>query len=204
MATRLRLPCLAACVVACQSGCLIPLPQFGADTVQWVTRARASADDTTPMGFKETFFRQYTDRFVIQGHGTFPREHETWIYWHLLFSTAHPWPDYWRHIRITCFASEETESPQICLVQMLLEEGWPEPTFPAVLEAYQGEARLQFRFTPRTVSTELLDVELTRVGKPEDILWISGDVVGRRRHEPSDFLDLSVQEFDKQWDEATR
>jgi len=132
------------------------------------------------MGFSLTHVAQQNDDLVLLGDGHFPREHETWVFWYPVGTTAHPYPDYWRRIRVTCSACVEDGSTERCRVQLLLQKGWPHRTTKREYEAYEGWAALQLTVDSNAVSTELTNVELTSSADPDKTLIVSGRVAGRR------------------------
>ena len=96
------------------SGCVVPVLQTAADTIVHVREEGRVPEESVTMGLKLCAHARVDNRLVLTCWGGFPREHDTWIYWHLLFTTAHPYPDYHRRIRLTCATPEAAKDTYHC------------------------------------------------------------------------------------------
>ncbi len=186
-------------VIAVCPGCVVPVVVPKADTVLAIHREAKEAETPVRMGLQWTYFGEDKDQYVIHARGAFPREHETWVFWYPLFTTAHPHPDFNREIRITWSKSGMSNNQASCRIQMLLEK-WPEPPGEQFFEAYTGEIDLSFRFDRKRVSTNLPKVILNRVGSANHALHVSGEIVAERLDTPH----LATEDFSKRWSEAVQ
>lgn len=202
---RVALIVCCAVVSALNVGCMLPVPiiRWRADSVLTVEPSRGSE---VTMGLRESCFRTTADAFVLEALGLMPMEHET--HWDVLLvgTTAHPYPDYFRLVRITCRGALDAAEPRECRVQLLMQAGWParaRATFYEPYEAYDGTALLRFESRVDTVSTELIGVRLARVGAPEQTLCVSGEVVVKQPKDNRAFPARLNEMFDEHWREAT-
>ena len=120
-------------------------------------------------------------------------------------TTARPYPDYWRRLRITCPENVESPAGQECRVQLLLQAGWPDRTTVPTYEAYEVRVRLWFSVTEDTVALDLPWLPyLSRPGHSGDWLAVFGRVVANRAEDrPNDFAN-ALEDFDQHWEQSVR
>ena len=191
---------LAVVMITGCPGCLVPVVIHKADTVLSLQRNAPAPRPPVPVGFQWTHFGQERGRLVIHGSGAFPSEHETYVFWYPWPSTAHPYPDFDRDLRISWSGTETDGGRALCRIEMLLEDNWYGESAQQSFEAYEGSAELLFRFQKAKVSTLLSNLKLRRVGQTGEVLLVSGCVVAERLDSPQ----ISTEDFDKHWTEAVQ
>lgn len=181
-------------------GC-VPVLVEKADTVLTIRAVKTPDSEPIPVGFDFADSRADENGLVILARGHFPREHETWIFWYLLFTTSHPYPDYDRLLRVTCPPEEDHTFSRDCRVQLLLPCGWPSPASRRDLAAYEAELPLTIHRRKRTVSFELSDVRLVSPVTSNQSVQLSGRVLANHRGDAPWFGEY-ITDFDELWDAA--
>ncbi len=198
---RAKLLVVLAGVALPNIGCVLPVVVPRADSVLTVEPCDGSA---VAMGFRYAYVRRVSAGFAVEAQGDFPREHETWVFWHLVGTTMHPYPDYARLVRVTCRGSLEGTEPQPCRVQLLLQRGWPGRSSASEYDAYEGAAELRFEPSGDAISTELANIRLGRVGVPTQTLCVVGQVIVKPPKAGTERSNEQDATFELLWQRATK
>ncbi len=172
-----------------------------ADTVLTIRAMEAPDSEPIPVGFDFADSRADENGLVILARGHFPREQETWIFWYLLFTTSHPYPDYDRLLRVTCPPEEGHTFTRDCRVQLLLPRGWPSTASRCELAAYEAELPLTIHRHKQTVSFELSDARLVSPVTSNQSVQLTGRVLAKHRGDAPWFGEY-MTDFDDLWNTA--